>query len=267
MAKPFLRWVGGKGKLLPEIRKHLPTRYNRYFEPFVGAGALFFDLQPKAAFLSDANSRLISTYRAIRDYPENVIGLLDDMTTRHSKEFYAWVRSQPPDHFSDAGIAAWMIYLNKTDFNGLYRVNKTGGFNVPMDPSRPAKSICDRETIHAASAALQAVEIHHIDFRHAVETCTEGDLVYFDPPYVPMTATSNFTSYTTEGFTDVDQHQLRDLALQLKRRGVHVLLSNSGAEAVRALYRDGFEITTIDRQGTVSSKATGRGRVEEVIIR
>lgn len=266
-AKPFLRWVGGKAGLIPEIEKWLPPTWNRYFEPFVGGGALLFHLQPKVAYVADANRRLISTYIGVRDHVENVIGLLEQMKDRHTKDFYKWVREQPVDHFAAVGIAAWFIYLNKMAFNGLFRTNKSGGFNVPMDPGRKPEAICDAKTLRAASLALQGVHIWNTDFRVTLDHVAAGDLAYIDPPYVPLSATSNFTGYTADGFDHLDQEELRDYALEAKRRGAHVILSNSSAEAVRALYEKDFEIREVSRKGTVSSKGDGRGAVKEFLIR
>lgn len=262
-AKPFIKWVGGKRQLLPELLQRVPGSYGRYFEPFVGGGALFFEMQPRAAALTDVNARLIRTYRGVRNSVEEVIALLD--TYPHSEEFFYGLRSAPIDAATDVEVAAWFIYLNRTCFNGLYRVNRKNGFNVPY--GRHANpTICDAETLLACSAALQGASLEAADFEQAVADAQPGDLVYFDPPYVPLTVTSSFTSYTADGFGSADQQRLRRVALELKHRGVHVLLSNSSAQMVRELYAEHFVVHEVDARRSVNSKGSGRGSVKELLM-
>ncbi len=264
MAKPFVKWVGGKRQLLPELRKRLPSSFGTYHEPFVGGGALFFDLAPSSAVLTDSNERLVRTYRAIRDDVESVIGVLT--TYPHDQEFYEKLRSLDPDDADNAIVAAWFVYLNKCGFNGLYRVNKSGVFNVPFgDQKNP--TICDADNLRACSAALQGVEIRHEHFANVLSRAKTNDLVYFDPPYVPLSASSNFTAYTSSGFDLSEQVKLRDVARELKRRGVHVLLSNSSAPLVETLYGDGFECSRVDASRAINSDGAKRGKVAEVILR
>lgn len=265
-AVPFLKWVGGKRQLLPELMKHVPPSYGTYHECFLGGGALFFALQPQRAALSDANERLIRTYRGVKNFPENVIGQLEYAATSHSTEFYATVRAQDPDHLGDVGVAAWFIYLNKTCFNGLYRVNQSDRFNVPIGKSKSPPNICDRVNLRACSAALAGATIRSDDFRFVSDRAEPGDLVYMDPPYVPVSDTADFTGYTADGFTARDQEELRDLALELKAKGVHVLLSNASVPAVHQLYAKGFEMRVVPARRALNSKASGRGPVGEVII-
>ena len=262
-AKPFLKWAGGKRQLLDELRARVPDHYGTYHEPFIGGGALFFDQLPTSAILSDLNLRLVRTYRAVRDVPEDVIHELSQC--RNEKEFYLSMRERDIDQASDAELAAWMIYLNKTGFNGLYRVNKKGGFNVPFGYYKNPK-FCDAENIRLCSERLQGIEILHTDFRTVLERAKRGDFVYFDPPYVPASDTASFTAYTKKGFNLQDQAELRDLARRLKEKGVSVLLSNSSVPEVHALYADGFERIEIFANRAINSNAAKRGKVAEALI-
>lgn len=264
MAKPFIKWVGGKRQLLPELRKRIPSSFGTYHEPFVGGGALFFDLGPSSAVLSDANERLVRTYIAIRDRVESVIKILE--TYPHSRDFFERLRSCRVDNFDHEYVAAWFVYLNKTCFNGLYRVNSRGVFNAPFgDQANPA--ICDADNLRACSAALQSVEIRHEHFANVLSRAKTNDLVYFDPPYVPLSASSSFTSYTSEGFDISEQVKLRDVARELKRRGVHVLLSNSSAPLVSTLYGNDFTIEQIEAGRAINCDGAKRGKVAESILR
>lgn len=266
--RPFLKFVGGKTQLLPELLARVPKEFGTYYEPFVGGGALFFALRArglaKFAVLGDTNTRLIRTYRAIRDNVENVIGLLQ--RKRYDEKEYYETRAEKPDLYSDVGCAAWMIYLNRCGFNGLYRVNKKGEFNVPFGRyTNP--TICDAENLRACSMALQGVGLQHCDFELSGRQMEPGDFAYFDPPYMPVSETSDFTSYTSDGFTFNDQLRLSDFAAMLKRRGVHVMLSNSIAAADLYLkINAGFEVSTVSARRNVNSKASRRGAVEEIIV-
>jgi len=267
--KPFLKWVGGKRQLISELMKHVPEKLRgdaRYYEPFVGGGALFFNgaLGCHLATLSDTNDRLIRTYKGIRDEAEGVIGLLK--TYPYDQEFFYKIRTVDIDAKSDLEVAAWFIYLNKSCFNGLYRVNRKNGFNVPFG-SYVNPTICDDVNLRACSRALQEVRLLSADFEFVVADAKRGDFVYFDPPYIPLSATSSFTSYTSVGFGIEDQTRLRDVALKLKKRGVHVLLSNSSAPLVHELYADGFEIHEVSATRSINSKAEGRGAIKELVIR
>jgi DNA adenine methylase len=263
-ARPFVKWAGGKRQLLPELLRRRPPVFGRYFEPFVGGGALFFELRPREATLADVNVRLVRTYQGIRDDVEGVIRLLSGFP--HDEAFFYEMRERDIDARSDAEVAAWFVYLNKTCYNGLYRVNKGNVFNVPFGRyDNPA--ICNPPLLRACSAALRGVDLRVEDFASAAQRAQAGDFVYFDPPYVPLSATSSFTSYTSTGFGDEAQVRLRDVALDLKRRGVHVVLSNSAAPFVRQLYRKGFEVCDVAATRMVNSKASGRGAITELVIR
>ena len=228
-----------------------------------GGGALFFDTVPERAVLADWNPRLVRTYRAVRDNPEAVIARL--ATYPNEKEFFLKMRQKDIDEDSDEDLAAWMIFLNKTGFNGLYRVNRRGGFNDLFGRYKNPK-ICDADNLRAASERLQGVEILHGDFRDVEHRCKPGDFVYFDPPYVPASNTASFTAYTKNGFNLEDQAELRDLAMRLKEKGVSVLLSNSSVPEVHALYAEGFERIEIFANRAINSNAAKRGKVAEALI-
>jgi|SRR5580700_3839958 DNA adenine methylase len=262
--RPFLKWAGGKRQLLPELERYVPRGYPRYFEPFIGGGALFFRLQPPKAVLADVNERLIRTYRGVKKNVDDVIRLLKDYP--HNEKFFYELRDVDIDARTDAEVAAWFIYLNKTGFNGLYRVNRRNRFNVPF--GRYANpTICDAATLRSCSAALAEAELVVDDFEVVLAKAKRRDFVYIDPPYMPLSITSSFTSYTSSGFGMEQQTRLRDVALRLKKCGVRILLSNSSAPDVRRLYREGFETTEVSATRQVNSKASGRGAITELVIR
>ena len=272
VARPFLKWAGGKRRIVPRLLEHIQKPVGRYYEPFVGGGALFFSLaarlRPEAeqwATLTDMNLRLVRAYRGIRNDLDGVMERLDVYRTGHSEVQYYATRSVDIDAAADdADVAAWMIYLNRTGFNGLYRVNKKGGFNVPIGRYDKPK-ILDETNLRAVNRVLQTVDVRHADYADVFYEAEAGDVVYFDPPYVPLSKTANFTSYTKGGFTPDDQTRLRDIAWELKQRGVGVVLSNHDTAEVRELYRD-FDIERIMVARAINSKTSGRGKVAEVII-
>lgn len=267
----FLKWAGSKQQLLPELYKSMSAfkAQGHYYEPFVGSGALFFDMRATgwtgAATLSDANERLVRTYAGVRDDVHRVIAGLRERA--YTRECFASERAFAVDAAEDWRVAVWFIYLNRTCFNGLYRVNKRGGFNVPFGRyTNP--TICDAEGLHVASRALERTKILSEDFEAAVRGAKSGDLVYFDPPYVPVSATADFTSYTSGGFSDADHVRLRNCALELKKRGAHVILSNADCDAVRQMYKPayGFDLRRVDARRSINSKGSARGAVGELII-
>jgi DNA adenine methylase len=264
-AKPFLKWAGSKRALVGDLMTALPSVLGTYHEPFVGGGALFFALAPQRAVLYDANPLLMQTYIGVKDHVENVIRALRAYAALHSSDEYYRVRSLNVQHLGPAGIAAWFIYLNHTCFNGLWRVNKKGLFNVPIgDYANPP--ICDAEGLRDASRALQSAHVVEADFRNVSHQASKGDVVYFDPPYVPLSKTANFTAYTKSGFGPKDQQDLFELALLLKRRGVRVILSNAGSDEVVWLYGSDFTIHEVRARRSINSKASARGPVKEYII-
>ncbi|MBN1960773.1 MAG: DNA adenine methylase [Deltaproteobacteria bacterium] len=261
-ARPFLKWAGGKTQLIPEILARFPKVFRKYHEPFMGGGAVFFALAPNRAILSDINADLVDTYRAIRDEPEAVISALQ----RHqvTEADYYRVRSQKRGELSLVAAAARTIYLNRTCYNGLYRVNLKGEFNVPF--GRYANpTICNSENLYLASLALQNVKIRCEDALAIDKRVQRGDLVYFDPPYDPLSPTSSFTTYARGGFGNEQQAALADLFIKLANRGVHVVLSNSDTPFIRELYRD-FRIDSVYARRAINSRADRRGHVREVIV-
>ena len=270
-ALPCLKWAGGKRQVLDRLLKHLPRTWGRFHEPFLGGGALFFELNAQGhppgtwASLIDNNDRLVRTYTAVRDALPAVMDQLVRHTDKHCEDWFYEVRAWDVDEMSDAEVAGWMIYLNKTGFNGLYRVNSKNRFNVPFGRNE-APVICDTVNLPRVSAALRGATIRQGEFDLVEADAKEGDLVYFDPPYVPLNKTAHFTSYTKGGFGPKDQERLRDTALRLKQRGVHVILSNHDTVDVQELYAGDFEVRTIPARRAINSNASKRGDVAEVII-
>ena len=261
-ARPFLKWAGGKGRLIEQLRPHLPAPFKRYFEPFAGGAALFFALAPSRASLTDVNAELIDCYRTIRDHVEDVITALG--RHRYAPEHYYRVRAVDPARLSLPQRAARTIFLNKTGYNGLYRVNRAGKFNVPMGRyTNP--TVCDADNLRACSAALRGVELERRDFVEQASRARAGDFVYFDPPYDPMSPTSAFTSYAPGGFGIEGQRRLAQLFADLARKGVQVVLSNSDTPFIRELYRP-FRVTPILASRSINSRGSRRGKVGEVLV-
>lgn len=263
-ATPFLKWVGGKRGIIEELKKRLPKKFNEYYESFVGGGALFFELvgTHKKAHLSDANLDLILTYKVIQKDPLLLIEMLKKHQKKHSEEYYYKIRAQ---HILEdpIAIAARMIYLNKTCFNGLFRVNKKGEFNVPMGKySNPG--ICQEDNIMACHKALKGVQIEYRDY--AKTEPKAGDLIYFDPPYHPTSDTS-FTAYSKMDFTEKDQSDLAAFCIKLHKKGVLIMVSNSNTKFIRDLYKSNiFKINIVNAPRLVNCKPNGRSSVEEVLI-
>lgn len=270
--KPFVKWVGGKRQLLAQFRQldlYPPEQFNplkhHYFEPFVGGGAVFFDLLPQHATLSDMNAELVTTYLVVRDKVEELIKSLKKHQT--DKDYFLKIRSQDVSKLSDVQIASRFIFLNRTAFNGLYRVNKKGEFNVPYGKyANP--TICDETNLRRVSSALQGISIKHQDYKVILRQAKKGDFIYFDPPYYPVSKTASFTSYTKESFLDKEQTELRDVFMALHKRGCFVMLSNSYTPFILDLYRGhkGVRVSTIQASRNVNSKASGRGKIAEVLV-
>ena len=261
-AKPFLKWVGGKRQIMHHLMDALPQSFNRYFEPFLGGGALFFELQPVRAFLADANDELIDTYAAVRDDVEGVIRHLK--RHRYNQDDYYKVRERNPARLSPAGRAARMIYLNRTGFNGLYRVNSKGLFNVPFGRHANPR-ICDENNLRCVSASLSDAELAIASFEHVLEYARKGDFIYMDPPYIPLSQTSNFVAYQKHGFGMENQEMLAGMFEKLDKRGCRLMLSNSDVPWMKQRYT-GFRIRRICAARCVNSKASARGPVGEVIV-
>jgi DNA adenine methylase len=260
--RPFLKWVGGKGQLLSQLQPLLPESWGTYHEPFLGGGALFFALQPAQSVLSDVNSALVNVYRMVRDRPDDLIALLAAHQAAHGPDYYYQVRAQ--HELPDLEAAARLIYLNKTCYNGLYRENSKGQFNVPIGRYKNP-TVCNPIDLHLASKALANTDIQVGDFMSHPGRQEPGDLVYFDPPYYPVSETSNFTGYSRFGFGAEDQIRLRDRVIELADRGVKVMVSNSDCPFIRDIYQ-GFRIETIEAGRSINSNATKRGKINEVVV-
>ncbi len=286
MVSPILKWAGGKRQLLDELYSRFPNSYAHYHEPFFGGGALFFDLEPSNGSINDTNDRLINFYEHVRDRPEELIDTLrsfDDPesdpdpdrrfsdTNRKGKEIKNYYYQQRElfnnrpydDDYDELEEAALLLYLNRTCYNGLYRENSSGGFNVPIGRySNP--DWVRAEEIRKASHVLEDTEIRNTGFEYILEVAEEDDLVYFDPPYEPMSPTAYFTDYSAEGFGKEDQEQLRDVAQKLDERGVNVILSNSGV--MYEMYDEaGFYVEVEGATRAINSDAENRDEVDEVI--
>lgn len=261
-ASPFLKWAGGKGRLLGQYQGFFPKRFNRYYEPFVGAGAVFFHLAPTHAVLSDTNPDLVACYQVLKNDVDALVELL--RMYRHDKDFYYHVRALDVTELNQVQRAARMIFLNKTCFNGLWRVNRRGNFNVPFGDYKNPK-ILDEENLRAVSAALQHVEIEQQPFDGVLEVARKGDFVYMDPPYHPVSSTSSFTSYSVDDFKPEDQRRLADTYRALSERGCKVMLSNSDVPFIRELYAD-FRIEQVWAARAINRDASKRGAVSEVVV-
>lgn len=273
LVQPFLKWAGGKRQLLSEIRKFYPRRYGIYFEPFVGAGAVLFDLQPRETVINDANGELITVYRIIKNDPEELITLLKQHEEKNTKEYFYQLRSLDRDHafeaLTEVQRAARIIYLNKTCFNGLFRVNSQGQFNVPYG-SYKKPLIVDEIVIRAVSHYLleSRIDISNDDFEEAVSGAARGDFVYLDPPYDPISDTSSFTGYSLPSFNKEEQKRLKNVCDDLTRRRCKVLLSNSATNFIRDLYSDTtrYTIVEVTANRNINSVAAGRGKISELLI-
>ena len=266
--KPFLKWAGGKTQLLPELAKVFPREgsVDRYFEPFLGSGAVFFHfkalVRPKSAILWDNNVELVQTFLAVRDRVEEVIGLLEEHEQRHSKDYYLSMRGRKPSALSE--VAARLIYLNKTCFNGLYRVNSRGDFNVPIG-SYVKPNILNREGLRRASELLAGAEIEAKDFSELPRKVRAGDFVYFDPPYHPRSDTAYFTAYTRDAFGEKDQKKLATVYRSLDKKDCYLMLSNSDTPLVHNEYA-GFWIKKVSARRNINSKADRRGPINELVV-
>lgn len=275
--RPFLKWAGGKSQLLPALLDRVPTGIDTYFEPFIGGGALFFALmadperRPRRAVLNDLNLDLVTTYEAVRDEPEALIAALAPLAARYldadaetREAAYYEVRANHPTE--RLAVAARLLFLNKTCFNGLYRVNRRGEFNVPHGRYRNPH-ILDAEAIRAASTALQTVEVRHGDFEAACADARRGDFVYFDPPFHPLSDTSNFTSYTEQDFGRAEQIRLKQCTDVLTANGVRVLVSNSPHPWIQGGYEfSGYRVDQVPARRSINSRGSGRGPIPELVV-
>lgn len=276
--KPFVKWVGGKGKLIPELIKYIPKSINNYYEPFVGGGALFYSLcsnqsfKIKKSYINDINGKLINAYKQIKDNSEKLIGELKkieieyrELDLEKQKEYFYKIRKlYNENNISDLTRAVYLIFLNKTGFNGMYRENSSGGFNIPFG-DQPNPTICDENNIIAVSKLLQNTIITSESFEIAVSKCKKGDFVYFDPPYHPINKTSSFTSYSKNSFNQDDQEKLCNVFKKLDKKGCFVMLSNSNTPFIKKLYKD-YNINYVMAARSINSDGNGRGKIKEIIV-
>lgn len=265
-ATPFLKWAGGKSQLLKQYNQYFPQieEIGRYYEPFIGSAAVYFHLQPPLARLSDRNDKLIEIYRVVQRHVEGLIRALKKH--KNDEEYYYQIRAQNPADLTPIQRAARLIYLNKTCYNGLFRENSQGEFNVPFG-RYPNPTICDEKRLRTAAQALQSVELCKADFEQAVEPAGPGDFIYFDPPYAPRSATSNFTGYHQDGFSTADQERLAATFHRLAAKGCRVMLSNASVPLVYDLYDGrGYQLIPIQARRNINSKADGRGPIQELLI-
>ena len=267
---PFVKWAGGKRQLLNQIRERMPENYNNYYEPFVGGGAVVFDLLPKNAVINDINKALINTYRQICNSPDEFLGIINQLDLEmweDGKEYYYSLRERYNDKLIleeyDVELSALFVFINKHCFNGLYRVNSKGLFNVPYNNSR--KKSVDEESIYAVSSYLKNIIIMNGDFQTACDTANRGDFIFLDSPYAPLNPTS-FESYTKEGF-DIESHRrLADLFDRLTDRGCYCMLTNHNTELIRELYGNkGYRIDVVSVKRMINSDASNRIGKEVII--
>ncbi|MBI3073807.1 MAG: DNA adenine methylase [Deltaproteobacteria bacterium] len=267
VARPFLKWAGGKTHLISGHAHFFPAvdSIRTYHEPFVGSAAVFFGLRPACAVLSDSNAELIHCYAQIRDNVDAVITALAGH--RYDEDHFYVVRKADPRYLSPAERAARTIFLNRVGWNGLYRVNSRGEFNVPFGRHTNPR-ICDAPNLRAVASALRGVDLRVAPFEAVLDRAKEGDFVYLDPPYVPVSATSNFTAYDREGFGVREQRRLAAVVAELSDAGIRVMVSNSYTPLVVELYQAlrGFRMELIDVRRAINSKADARGPVREVVV-
>lgn len=273
LVNPVLKWVGGKRQLLSEIKTRIPpsSRWTRYVEPFLGGGAVFFALQPTNALINDTNAELITVYTTIRDHLEELIVELKKHAKNNSSDYYYEIRRQDREplfkNLSEIQHAARLLYLNKTCYNGLFRVNSHGEFNSPFG-SYTNPNIVNEPVLRAVSKYLnnKKISIRSEDYQTILKTTTPKDFIYLDPPYDPVSNSSSFTGYSKGGFDRKDQIRLRDACIELNRRGIPFLLSNSNTPFIQELYKD-FRVEIVFAKRSINAIPEKRGAIEEVLVR
>lgn len=273
LTRPFVKWAGGKARVMPQLTPLMPKKYNNYYEPFLGGGAFYFSLRSvKKAYLNDINAYLIEAYVHIRD---NLDSLTKDLLTLENsyhalalvdqKQYYLDRREEYNSlEGNSLRKTSLLIFLNKTCFNGMYRENSKGGFNVPFGQHR-APTICDTKNLRNVSLRLASTELSTGSFIDVVKSAKKGDFIYLDPPYHPLNKTSSFTAYSREDFDETNQHELAGLYRQLDERGCYVMLSNSDTELIKELYST-YNINKILASRSINSKANGRGKINELVV-
>ena len=260
--KPFLKWAGGKRWLTKTLFPLIPEDYGRYVEPFLGSGAIFFALSPQEAFLSDINAELVNTYLAIRDHPGEILLGLRDLHDRHSHDLYYLIRNTHPD--SDIQAAIRFLYLNRTCWNGLYRVNRKNEFNVPIGTK--SSVLFDDDDFFAVSNVLKKATISAIDFEEAIDSASSNDLIYVDPPYTVKHNFNGFLKYNQSIFSWDDQVRLHDALVRARTRGCHILVSNANHESIHELYSDLHITHTIPRASVIAGQSKARGLTSEFLV-
>ncbi|MFN7971675.1 MAG: DNA adenine methylase [Acidobacteriota bacterium] len=268
-ATPFLKWAGGKARLLAQYRPHLPASFGRYFEPFIGGGAVYFDLANRGllrngATISDANEDLVNVYRIIQDDVEALVKELLKGPYEYTSSIYYEIRAWVPEKLPAVKRAARLIFLNRTGFNGLYRTNSKGQFNVPFGRFTNPK-IVDPPLLRSVAKALRGTEIACRPFEAVLDEARSGDFVYFDPPYVPLSKSAFFTSYAKGDFREADQRRLGEVVRALLSRGVAVRVSNSDTPLVREIYA-GLPMAQVSAARSINSKASRRGPITELLV-
>ena len=269
--KPFVKWAGGKRQIIDKLKEYVPDEYNTYYEPFIGGGALLFELSPKNAVINDSNEELMNVYRCLCDEEKfkKMCNLLNHYEAEHSEEFYYEIRNKDKNknaysRLSDYTKAARTIYLNKACFNGLYRVNKKNEFNVPFGKKTKINTYEGSNLITVSNyLTMNNIKILSIDFEEAVKNVKPKDFIYFDPPY--DSDTSTFNSYTEEGFDRNEQIRLAKVFKELDKKGAYVMLSNHNTSLINDLYKD-YNIHLIEAKRNINANGKKRGKVEEVII-
>jgi len=271
--KPFLKWVGGKGRVISQLEKYFPSEYGSYFEPFVGGGAVYFDIEAKIATINDINKSLVGAYINIRDHVDLLIKELTDLQQRYysldedkQKQMFYEIRDEYNDIRDKSSLkkSALLIFLNKTCFNGMYRENRSGKFNVPFGKHQKP-TICDENNLRHVANRLKNTTILSETYKVAIKEAKAGDFVYLDPPYHPINPTSSFTSYSEADFLEKDQVELKELIDELTTRKCKVMLSNSDTPFIQNLYRD-YRKEYISVARSINANGDGRGKISEIVV-
>jgi DNA adenine methylase len=264
-AKPILKWAGGKSSILLELFDFFPRKFNRYYEPFLGGGAVFLSLNKnfKNAFINDMNKDIYTLYRTIQKKPNELMLELDKLEAKYSEDFYYELRKYNPE--TDLKRAARTLFLNKTGFNGLYRLNSKGNYNVPFGKRKKCPALYDKKNFIEVSTRFQNSILTNFDFETIIDSAEFGDFIYCDPPYEPLSVSSSFNSYNSGGFSFLEQERLFNSCKRAVKKGATIIISNSNSPKIIELYKD-WDIHKIKVKRMINSKGDGRGKIEEVII-
>lgn len=263
--KPLLKWAGGKTSLIPQLRKHFPQNFERYVEPFLGGGAIFFSLfKDKKALINDLNSEITRFYEVVRDKPDDLMNCLDKLSNQYSESFYYELRQKKPR--GKVQQAARTLFLNKTCFNGLYRQNARGEFNVPFGKRERAPTFYDQKNLLELSSVLKDVVLTNLDFEAVLEEAGGGDFIYCDPPYEPISTTASFRNYTSSGFDEKDLRRLYEACNRAAQRGALVAVSNSDSPLVRRVFKK-WRLVRVNCRRSINSKGLSRGPVKEILAK